>query len=231
MFGKGKQATQGDDLAPVVQNSDEELENQSFRPIDLEVLVVRKTNKLLGWIVCGLLLVDIAASAAVYHRSTMPPVPGDTYAMDLDGNRVKLLAIEGSGSSTTRLLNYTSDVAAMLFTFNFQNRARAIDSYKDNFTALGFQRYKKVIQIARIDVNQDNNMEAWTAIAHGVPVIANEPTVIGDSTMWLMQVEILIQRMPKSSPKFNEVKRVTLELQQKNGGNFKINDIKFDRAE
>lgn len=231
MFGKGKQATQGDDLAPVVQNSDEELENQSVRPIDLEVLVVRKTNKLLGWIVCGLLLVDIAASAAVYYRSTMPPVPGDTYAMDLDGNRVKLLAIEGSGSSTTRLLNYTSDVAAMLFTFNFQNRARAIDSYKDNFTALGFQRYKKVIQIARIDVNQDNNMEAWTAIAHGVPVIANEPTVIGDSTMWLMQVEILIQRMPKSSPKFNEVKRVTLELQQKNGGNFKINDIKFDRAE
>ncbi|HDX8428167.1 TPA: DotI/IcmL/TraM family protein [Aeromonas veronii] len=231
MFGKGKQAAQGDDLAPVVQNSDEELENQSVRPIDLEVLVVRKTNKLLGWIVCGLLLVDIAASAAVYYRSTMPPVPGDTYAMDLDGNRVKLLAIEGSGSSTTRLLNYTSDVAAMLFTFNFQNRARAIDSYKDNFTALGFQRYKKVIQIARIDVNQDNNMEAWTAIAHGVPVIANEPTVIGDSTMWLMQVEILIQRMPKSSPKFNEVKRVTLELQQKNGGNFKINDIKFDRAE
>ncbi|MFM5296281.1 DotI/IcmL/TraM family protein [Aeromonas veronii] len=231
MFGKRKQAAQVGESPSVVNDSDEGLENHEVRPIDLEVLVVRKTNKFLGWIVCGLLLVDIAASAAVYYRATMPPVPGDTYAMDLDGNRVKLLAIEGSGSSTTRLLNYTSDVAAMLFTFNFQNRARVIDSYKDNFTALGFQRYKKVIQIARIDVNQDNNMEAWTAIAHGVPVIANEPTVIGDSTMWLMQVEILIQRMPKSSPKFNEVKRVTLELQQKNGGNFKINDIKFDRAE
>lgn len=231
MFSRRKQAAQDDQSTPVANDNDQGLDNQSVRPIDLEVLVVRKTNKFLLWFACGLLLVDIAASGAVYYRSTMPPVPGDTYAMDLDGNRVKLLAIEGSGSSTTRLLNYTSDVAAMLFTFNFQNRKRVIDSYRDHFTALGFQRYKKVIQIARIDVNQDNNMEAWTAIAHGVPVIANEPTVIGDSTMWLMQVEVLIQRMPKSSPKFNEVKRVTLELQQKNGGNFMINDIKFDRAE
>ncbi|MFQ2234922.1 DotI/IcmL/TraM family protein [Aeromonas dhakensis] len=231
MFGRKKLAAQVDQDTSMGTGGEKDHINEGVRPIDLDVMVVRKTNRLLGWIVSGLLLVDIAASAAVYYRSTMPPVPGDTYAMDLDGNRVKLLAIEGSGSSTTRLLNYTSDVAAMLFTFNFQNRSRVVESYKDHFTALGFQRYKKVIQIGRIDVNQDNNMEAWSAIAHGVPVIANEPTVIGDSTMWLMQVEVLIQRMPKSSPKFNEVKRVTLELQQKDGGNFKINDIKFDRAE
>ncbi|MEM0550301.1 MULTISPECIES: DotI/IcmL/TraM family protein [Aeromonas] len=229
MFGRKKGAQRsGVTGAKVVESEQAILVEPTAEA--LEARVVRKSNMILSGFLLASMTVNVSMGFGIWLLSSRAPVAGDTYAMDRDGGRVKLLTFEGSGNSTARLLNYTSESAAEILTFNFLNLDARLDLLKDRFTSRGYRQYRNALEQARVKNYLEANQEAWSTAINETPVIANEKGFLdGGAKKWLMQVGVLTTRLPKSKSISYETRKVTMELVQIDGSNFKIDSVGWEK--
>ncbi|HGK7310979.1 DotI/IcmL/TraM family protein [Aeromonas caviae] len=222
MFKRNKGATEAQDRQAEV------LVEESAETLELRV--VQKSNTFLRGILLASVVVNLVVGVGVWVLSSRAPVPGDVYAMDRDGGRVKLIAFSGTGNSTARLMNFTSENAAEVLTFNFLNSDEKIESFKNRFTSRGFRQYKSALEQARVQNYLEANQEVWDTVVNETPVIANEAQFQGgNSRKWLMQVGVLTKRLPKSKSITYESRRVSLEVVQVNGSNFLIDNVGWEK--
>ncbi|MND44806.1 Macrophage killing protein with similarity to conjugation protein [compost metagenome] len=222
MFKRNKRAAEAQDRqAEVLTEESAEV---------LELRVVQKSNSFLRGVLLASVAVNLVVGVGVWVLSGREPIPGDVYAMDRDGGRVKLIAFSGTGNSTARLMNFTSENASEVLTFNFLNSDEKIESLKNRFTSRGFRQYKAALEQARVQNYLEANQEVWDTAVNETPVIANEAQFQGgDSRKWLMQVGVLTKRLPKSKSITYESRRVSLEVVQVSGSNFLIDNVGWEK--
>jgi intracellular multiplication protein IcmL len=137
-----------------------------------------------------LILVNIGLGGIIAYLVTHRPAP-QYFATTADGKIIPIYALSEPVVNTADLLQWATQAATAVFTYNFVNWRDELQRASENFTPEGWKNFQDALERSRNLELIISKKLVSSAVATGAPVVL-EQGILGDRYAWKIQVPVLI---------------------------------------
>ena len=163
---------------------------QQYETVMLRDNFYRDNYHKVTWLLLMLVGVNILLAGGVFYLVENRPQP-QYFATGTDGRLIPLQALKQSLYSNSALLDWATQTAMGVYTYNFVNMEKSLKDLSPSFTTDGYRSLLAALTAAKVLDTVKTKRLISTAVPTGVPRIVDQASINGVWT-WKLSLPMMI---------------------------------------